>query len=91
MGEIPTGQWTWMERGEAHCFTAVFVIQSFQIASVWSFRAAALVSIKVCQGPRTQCLWFQVRTHGSFGADMQCPTDDCESPSPRGLAPRTRS
>lgn len=37
--------------------------------------------------PHTRGLWFQVRSHGSFGADLQCLTYYRNSPSPRGPWP----
>lgn len=34
MWGIPAGHLPWSEKGEAHCFIVVFLIQSFRIASV---------------------------------------------------------
>lgn len=86
VGDKPSGQLVWIDKGDACCLTAVSLIQSFQIASE-SLSVVAPVSIAYvmeAEVPHMQCLWFQVRTHRSFGADLQSPTYYCKSPSPRG-------
>lgn len=88
MRKIPAGQGPGWRREKP---TASRLSSLFRVSKqpAWSFSTAARLlraSPYVMEAERlhTQCLWFQVRTHGSFGAVLQCSTDYRKSPSPRG-------
>lgn len=86
-------QGTWMDgEGEVPGLTAVSFIQSFPTASVtlWRSRSVSTTYVMEAAVPHMQRLWFQVRNHESFGADVQCHSCYCKPPSPRDPRPGTR-